>query len=299
MKRMDILLFGRNGQLGWELARCLAPMGEIEAIDKEDLDLTDQQTLESYVLNKRPHLIVNAAAYTDVDGAQSEHQIAHAINEHAPATLAKVAHQQNAALIHFSTDYVFNGHKAEPYTEQDQPDPLNVYGKSKLDGETAIIESGCAHLIFRTSWVYSFRQPSFPGKVLEWARTQDQLRIVDDQIGCPTWARMLAEATALALAMGRPDIIGWVQEKTGLSHLAGRGACSRYEFARETLHFYEELIGDRLTTVVPAKSEEFPSPAQRPYSSALDCSKFERTFGLQLPPWQESLQLALASHLER
>ncbi|MCJ7566141.1 MAG: dTDP-4-dehydrorhamnose reductase [Anaerolineales bacterium] len=296
---MDILLFGRNGQLGWELARCLAPLGKIEAIDKEDLDLTDQQALESYVLHKRPHLIVNATAYTNVDGAQSEHQLAHAINEHAPATLAKVTHQLNAALVHFSTDYVFNGQKGEPYTEQDPPDPLNVYGKSKLDGETAIIESECAHLIFRTSWVYSFRQPSFPGKVLEWARTQDQLMIVDDQIGSPTWARMLAEATALVLAMGRSDIIGWVQEKTGLFHLAGRGACSRQELASQTLQYYEKMTGDCLASILPAKSEEFPSPAVRPSNPALDCTKFERTFGLQLPPWQESLQLALASHLER
>jgi dTDP-4-dehydrorhamnose reductase len=299
MKVMQILLFGRNGQLGWELARCLAPLGEIEAIDKEDLDLTDQQALESYVLEKHPQLIVNAAAYTNVDGAQSEHQIAHAINEHAPATLAKVTHQLNAALIHFSTDYVFNGQKGEPYTVQDQPDPLNVYGKSKLDGETAIIESECTHLIFRTSWVYSFRQPSFPIKVLEWARSQDHLRIVEDQIGSPTWARMLAEATALTLAMGRSDIIGWVQEKTGLYHLAGRGSCSRQELASQTLNYYEQLTGDRLASILPAKSEEFPSPAVRPSYSALDCTKFERTFGLQLPPWQESLQLAIASHLER
>ncbi len=299
MKRMDILLFGRNGQLGWELARCLAPLGEIEAIDKEDLDLDDQQALESYVLEKRPQLIVNAAAFTNVDGAQSEEQRAHAINEHAPAILARVAQQLNAALIHFSTDYVFNGQKGEPYTEQDQPDPLNVYGKSKLDGETAIIESGCAHLIFRTSWVYSFRQPSFPGKVLEWARSQDQLRIVDDQHGSPTWARMLAEATALILAMGRSDIPGWVQEKTGLFHLAGRGQASRYELASLTLKIAQNFTGETLAPLQPAKSDEFPSVAARPPYSALDCTKFESTFDLQLPPWQESLQLALASHLER
>jgi len=299
MKRMDILLFGRNGQLGWELARCLAPLGEIEAIDKEDLDLADQQALKSYVLENRPQLIVNAAAFTNVDRAQSEEQVAHAINEHAPAILARVAQQLNAALIHFSTDYVFNGQKGEPYTEQDQPDPLNVYGKSKLDGETAIIESGCAHLIFRTSWVYSFRQPSFPIKVLEWARSQDQLRIVDDQHGSPTWARMLAEATALILAMGRADIPSWVQEKTGLFHLAGRGACSRQELASQTLDYYEKMTGDCLASILPAKSKEFPSPAVRPSNSALDCTKFKRTFGLQLPPWQISLQLALAAHLER
>ncbi len=297
MSTPDVLLFGSLGQLGWELTRSLATFGEVEAIDQEDLDLVDSHALRKYILAQRPRTIVNASAYTNVDGAESQPSLAYKINALAPEVMAETAEILDAVLVHYSTDYVFSGQKDKAYTESDLPDPLNVYGQSKLAGEQAVLESGCAHLIFRTSWVYSFRQPSFPNKVLEWARTQEQLRIVDDQIGSPTWARMLAEVTTQVLMMGAPDIGAGIREKSGLYHLAGRGACSRFELARETLDLYNEIAGQRLATVIPAKSEEFPSPAQRPAYSALDCATFERAFDLRLPPWRESLRQALAGHI--
>jgi dTDP-4-dehydrorhamnose reductase len=296
MNDFKILLFGRNGQLGWELQRTLAPLGNLTAVDQEDLDLVNQAELRSLILDEKPHLIVNAAAYTNVDVAESIQDIAFAINQTAPGTMACTCKMIGAALVHYSTDYVFNGRKGELYTELDEADPINTYGRSKRAGEIAVIESGIEYLIFRTSWVYSFRRPSFPLNVLEWAQTKDSLRIVVDQIGSPTWARMLAVSTAHVLAMGHSDLKGWIKEKCGLYHLAGVGACSRYELAIRTLEMYEAATGKKHADVLPATSDEFPSTARRPGFSALDCSKFKRTFGLQLPSWQDSLCLAMEAH---
>jgi len=294
---LKILLFGRNGQLGWELQRTLAPLGHILSIDQADLDLSRQTDLEAFILREKPNLIVNAAAYTNVDAAEDDRELAFAINQHAPGTMVRACEKLGAAIVHYSTDYVFNGEKKAPYSEADPVDPVNVYGQSKLAGETEVSMGGDAYLIFRTSWVYSFRRPSFPSKVIEWAQTKDTLRIVSDQIGSPTWARLLAECTALVLVKSRSDPRDWFKRFKGIYHLAGNGSCSRYELALQTLGIYTERTGSSLASITPARSDEFPSPAKRPSDSSLDCTNFENTFGLQIPFWQDSLRLAMNSFL--
>jgi dTDP-4-dehydrorhamnose reductase len=240
-----------------------------------------------------PQVIVNAAAYTNVDKAESEAELARQINSVSPGVLAEEARRLGAAFIHYSTDYVFDGCKGAPYTESDVPHPLNVYGQTKLEGEQAVQAAGGAYLILRTSWVYSLRQGGFVTKVLQWAREQETLRVVDDQISSPTWARMLAEATALIIAQGRDDPVGYLTEKAGLYHLAGSGACSRYEWAQAILELDPKKSEQKVQQLLPAKSSAFPTPAERPLVSVLECGKFEKTFGLRLPEWREALKLAI------
>jgi len=293
MNRLKILLFGRDGQLGWELHRTLAPLGDITAVDQEDLDLSDQTKLKTYILREKPDLIVNAAAYTNVDRAEAEPEMAFAINQDAPGVMARACEHLGAVFVHYSTDFVFNGEKGSPYTEADAVDPINIYGQSKLGGELAVSEAGAGFLVFRTSWVYSFRKPSFPLKVIEWAQTQDPLRIVTDQVGSPTWARMLALATSHVLAMHHSDLKNWMSDNSGIYHLAGAGVCSRYELAARTLELYEEITGNQRSNLQEATSGSFPAPARRPEYSGLDCSSFEHAFGFQLPAWQQTLRLAM------
>lgn len=288
---MKIILFGgKLGQLGWELRRTLAPLGEVMAVDRDDLDLRDASALEAFLREQAPQLIVNASAYTAVDRAETEQDLAFAINEQAPRVMAESARALGAGLIHYSTDYVFDGTLGRPYVEDDTPNPLSVYGRSKLAGEQAIQAAGCAHLIFRTAWVYSTRGDSFITKTLQWARQKTELRVVDDQVSNPTWARMLAEATSMLLSHGVGDVPAYVGEKSGLYHLAGWGFASRYEWAQHILANDPKRTEQLVQTLRPARTDEFPAPAERPLFSALDCSHFERTFGLRLPPWQEALQ---------
>ncbi len=286
---MNLLLLGKNGQLGWELQRTLAPLGAITAMDYEELNLEDFSAVRAAIQSIQPNIIVNASAYTAVDKAESEPDKAIAINTTIPGILAEEALSLKAALIHFSTDYVFDGTKGSPYIETDQPNPLSVYGHSKLGGEKAIQAVGPAHLIFRTAWVYSNRQGGFATKVLQWARQNETLKIVDDQISNPTWARMLAEITAQILARGNQHIA----HTTGLYHLAGSGYTNRLEWTREIISLdprkHEQLVKE----LIPARTTDFPTPAQRPLFSALDCTKFIQTFGLQLPDWELGLRLAL------
>ena len=199
---MRILLIGKRGQLGWELHRCLLPLGEVQALDYPEIDLAKPDSLRKLVRTSAPDVIVNATAYTAVDKAESERELAFAINAVAPQVMAEEAQKIGAVLIHYSTDYVFDGKKGAAYTEEDDPHPLNVYGASKLAGEQAIRSVGGVYFILRTAWVYSTRRDSFVSKVLQWSRQSETLRIVDDQISNPTWARMLAEITALILARG-------------------------------------------------------------------------------------------------
>ncbi len=289
---MRILLLGNTGQLGWELQRTLATLGPVRGLDYPEIDLTDEGSVPALLRDLRPEVVVNAAAYTAVDRAESERETAFALNASAPRLLAEEAARVGALLIHYSTDYVFDGMKGAPYTEEDSPAPLNVYGESKLAGEKAVLKAGGAALVFRTAWVYSLRRPSFVTKVLNWAQKNPRLRIVDDQVSNPTWARALAEASAqvLAQALSAGDAYAWARERAGLYHLAGSGYASRLAWAREII----SLGGlENPPLVEAAKSVEFPTPAQRPLFSALDCSKFETTFGLYLPPWREALRLAM------
>ena len=290
---LRILLIGRSGQLGWELQRCLAPLGEVVTYDYPEIDLAKPASLPALMRGVNPQVIVNSAAYTNVDKAESEAELARQINSVSPGVLAEEARRLGAAFIHYSTDYVFDGCKGAPYTESDAPHPLNVYGQTKLEGEQAVQAAGGAYLILRTSWVYSLRQGGFVTKVLQWAREQETLRIVDDQISSPTWARMLAEATALIIAQGRDDPVGYLTEKAGLYHLAGSGACSRYEWAQAILELDPKKSEQKVQHLLPAKSSAFPTPAERPLVSVLECGKFEKTFGLRLPEWREALKLAI------
>jgi len=286
---MTILLLGKNGQLGWELQRSLAPMGPVIPIDFEELNLEDFDGVRKTVRDLRPNIIVNASAYTAVDKAETETEKAFAINGKIPGILAEEALTLGASLIHYSTDYVFDGTKGSLYNERDATNPLSVYGKSKLAGEQNIQAAGGSYLIFRTSWVYSLRRGSFVSKTLEWARSQEKMRVVTDQVGNPTWARMLAETTALILAKGKNNI----SEHSGIYHLAGSGFASRMEWSRLILELdpyrHEQIVKE----ILPALTYDFPTPATRPLFSALDCELFANTFNLRMPDWQKTLQLAM------
>ena len=290
---MKILLLGKTGQLGWELQRSLQPLGEVAAFDYPEIDLANAASLRGMVRQQRPELIVNATAYTAVDKAESESELAHAINAVGPGVLAEEARNLNAVLIHYSTDYVFDGAKGQPYVESDAPNPLSVYGQSKLAGEQAILAVGGAYLILRTAWVYSTRRDSFVAKVLQWSRKNENLKIVSDQVSNPTWARMLAEMTGLLLAQSGPDRAAYFNEKRGVYHLAGSGTASRFEWAQRILENDPQKSEQIVRSLEPAATADFPTPAQRPLFSALDCALFEQTFGLRLPDWQSALRLAM------
>lgn len=288
---MKIVLFGKAGQLGWELNHLLAEVGEVTAFSSKELDVKDLLELKNMINHLEPDLIINASAYTAVDKAEEEPVLAMQINAHAPTVMAECAKKLNALFIHYSTDYVFDGTKNIPYTETDSTNPLNVYGKSKMDGEQAISQVGGVHLILRTSWVYSMQADNFVTKVLTWARQKESIQVVNDQIGSPTWARALASVTSDMIKNSLPFGLDYFSNKSGVYHVAGLGSVSRFDFAREILRLgaKRELVTKNL---IPALTSDFPTPARRPLFTALDCSHFENVFGLQLPSWQEALQTA-------
>ncbi|MBK8418327.1 dTDP-4-dehydrorhamnose reductase [Candidatus Villigracilis saccharophilus] len=287
---MRIFILAENGQLGWELCRTLAPLGEIIAVDYPKIDLERPETVCELIREIKPALVVNAAAYTAVDLAETERERAAKINAIAPGLLAEECNRLGAMFFHYSTDYVFDGTKGSPYIESDTPNPLSVYGRSKLEGEQLVRKAGGAHLIFRTSWVYSMRgQGGFISKVMQWSRRQETLRMVTDQIGNPTWARMLAEVAAQIAVRGQK----YVAERSGLYHLAGSGFASRLEWAKMILELDPNKQEQITKEILPALTADFPTPAERPLFSALDCSKFESTFDLKLPGWQSALKLAM------
>lgn len=281
-----ILLTGIGGQVGWELQRTLQPLGEVVACDRQRLDLADPDRLRAAVREIQPALIVNPAAYTAVDKAESEPELAQTINDTAPGILAEEAKRLDALLIHYSTDYVFDGAKTTPYVEGDPTAPLGAYGRSKLAGEEAIRASGCRHLIFRTCWVYGARGHNFLRTMLRLARERDELRVVDDQHGAPTWSRMIAETTALALARHTGQ--------QGIYHLAAADVTTWHGFATAIIaEASARGMLDRATPVRRITSADFPTPARRPANSRLDCSRLHADFGLQPPDWQTQLRLCL------
>jgi dTDP-4-dehydrorhamnose reductase len=290
---MRILLLGKHGQLGWELRRTLPTLGQVAAYEYPQINLNDPASIRATIREVKPDIIVNAAAYTDVDQAEAEADIAMAINGRAPGILAEEARKVGAALIHYSTDYVFDGNKGGPYNEDDEPSPVNVYGHTKLNGERAVRAVDGAYLIFRTSWVYSLRRESFVTKVLKWAREKEKLRVVTDQISNPTWCRMLAEASAQLLARAGADVTDWIQERRGLYHLACSGTASRLEWAQAILELDSRPEEQVVREVQPALSSEFPAAARRPLFSALNCDRFQETFRLRLPDWRRALELSM------
>lgn len=279
---MRFLLTGRNGQVGWELERALASLGEVIACDRQALDLAKPEQIVARVRETRPDVIVNAAAYTAVDLAEQEPGQAMAINGTAPGILAEEARRLGSLLVHYSTDYVFNGKKDSPYTEEDLPDPISVYGKTKLTGERAIRESGCRHLILRTAWVYSDRGKNFLLTILRLAKEKPELRVVDDQHGAPTWARDIAAASVKILQhQTQPD---------GIFHLTAAGDTTWCRFAKAIIS-----ASGLQTPVVPIASSEYPVAAARPANSLLSNAKLRDTFGFSLGEWSAGLNQCLAA----
>jgi dTDP-4-dehydrorhamnose reductase len=288
-----ILLIGKNGQLGYELERTLAAAGEVIALNSSQLNLTDTQLLRSTLRNIAPDIIINAAAYTAVDQAEAEPDLAMAINGIAPGVMAEEAQRLDALLIHYSTDYVFDGSKIGAYTEQDTPNPLSVYGKTKLHGEQAIQNSDCRHLIFRTSWVYGKRGKNFMLTMLRLAKQGTQLKIVNDQIGAPTSSSQLAQATAQVLqsAVLETDEL---DKRSGLYHLSAAGQTSWYGFALAI--FKQAIRAGQLSDfpeVIPIASADYPTAARRPMNSVLSNQKISGTFGITLPDWESALAQVL------
>ena len=287
---MKILLLGKNGQVGWELCRTLAPVAEVVAVDFPEVNFTDTSALRGLVAATDPSVVVNAAAYTAVDKAESEPELCRQINAVAPGVLAEEAKQAGALMVHYSTDYIFDGTKKSPYIETDPPNPLGAYGRSKLEGDQAVKASGANHLIFRLCWVYGARGQNFMLTMQRLAREREQLRVVDDQFGCPTWSRMIAEATVLALK----QVLAGADRSAynGEYHLAASGCTSWHGFAASIIQLMPEAER-KCRQVEKITTPEYPLPAKRPAYSVLGCGKLQKTFGLQLPDWQVSLRLVL------
>jgi dTDP-4-dehydrorhamnose reductase len=287
-----ILITGVNGQLGFELARTLQGLGHVVAADREMLDLSNLDQIRSVVQTIRPAMIVNPAAYTAVDKAESELDLAMRINGEAPGVLAEEAKKLGVPLIHYSTDYVFNGEKDRPYVETDETDPQNVYGQSKLAGEEAIMASGVDHLIFRTSWVYGMRGKNFLLTMLRLGADRPELKVVADQFGAPTWSNTIATLTAhvLAQAHAAADPGQWWSERSGAYHLTSSGATSWHGFASA---IFELAKLDKQPMVLPIPAAEYPTPARRPTNSRMSGEKLKTVFGLSAPDWKDALSLCL------
>lgn len=296
MMQNKILLFGKTGQLGWELERALSTEFEVYAYSSQQVDVKDLQNVEKKIEEIKPTIIINASAYTAVDQAEIESETAMRINAEAPACMAECAQKIKAVFIHYSTDYVFDGKKNITYTEKDLTNPLNMYGKSKLSGEQAVGRVGGAFIILRTSWGYSMRGDNFVTKVIAWAQKGNPLKIVTDQIGSPTWSRSLAQATTQMIERGKLNLYDYFSAKSGIYHLGGAGSVSRFDFAKEILRL--SSTGKLGADLKPALTSDFPTPAIRPLYTPLDCTKFETTFDIRLPKWQESLQMALKEYYD-
>jgi len=285
--RPTILVTGAEGQIGFELVRLLAPHGDVVAANRARLDLAQADAITAAVRGAKPALIINAGAYTAVDRAESEASAASAVNGRAPGILAEEAKRLGALLIHYSTDYVFDGARSTPYPEDAPPAPLNVYGATKLEGERAIAAVGGHALVFRTSWVYGLRGKNFLLTMRRLAAERDELSIVADQIGVPNWSHALAEATVRVVAAGLSVAV----DRAGLYHLSATGRASWHEFAKA-------IVGDAARPrVVPITTAEYPTPARRPAYGVLGTERFEQTFGFALDAWRETLARCVAMEL--
>jgi dTDP-4-dehydrorhamnose reductase len=298
---MKILLLGKNGQVGWELQRSLAPLGEVLVLDRHSTthcgDLSQPERLAQTVRDYRPDVIVNAAAHTAVDKAESEPDVARCLNATAPAELALAAAEIGAWLVHYSTDYVFNGQGELPWQEGDATEPLSVYGQTKLEGEQHIVASGCQHLIFRTSWVYAARGGNFAKTMLRLAGERERLTVIDDQHGAPTGADLIADVTAHAIrqVMAKP-----APALAGIYHLVASGETSWHGYASHVIAQARALQPEqalKVSDIAPVPTSAFPTPAQRPLNSRLSTHKLQQAFGLVLPPWQQGVNRMLSEIL--
>jgi len=300
---MKILLFGKGGQVGWELQRSLAPMGELIALDSDSSELcgdfTKHAGLADTVRAVRPDVIVNAAAHTAVDKAESEPELARSINALAPQVLAIEAARLGAWLVHYSTDYVFDGSGSTPWVETDPTGPLSVYGRNKLEGETLIAQACPRHLIFRTSWVYAARGGNFAKTMLRLAQERDRLTVIDDQIGAPTGADLLADVTAHAIRQVTEQV-DLADTCAGIYHLVASGETSWYEYAKHVLaqaQLVQPAIQMKASQIDPVPTSAFPTPARRPHNSRMSTGKLQHVFGLTPPPWQTGVNRMLAEIL--
>jgi dTDP-4-dehydrorhamnose reductase len=284
---MKILLTGASGQVGYELRRSLQALGEVVAVDRARMDLADLDQVRDVVREVRPQLIVNPAAYTAVDRAESEPVLAYRVNAEAPGVMAREAALLGAAMVHYSTDYVFDGTKEGAYVETDPTGPINVYGKTKLAGEEAIAAAGIPHLILRTSWVYGMRGSNFLLTMLRLARERESLRVVADQTGAPTWSRTIADSTAVVLAQAQVGGPAWWERHSGIYHLSSRGSTAWSGFTEEII-----ARAGLSCAVQPITTAEYPTPARRPANSRLDCAKLTGHF-CALPAWRDALDLCM------
>lgn len=290
---MKILLLGKNGQVGWELNRSLQPVGEVIALDRTSADFSDPEKLRKIIRDISPDVIVNAVAYTAVDKAEEEEDLAQLVNGVSPGVLAEEAARLSALLLHFSTDYVFDGSKEMPYLETDEVNPINIYGKTKLAGEKSIESSGCDYLIFRTSWVYASRGSNFLLTILRLANERDELSIVSDQIGTPTSARLIAEVSQICLRQVISERKA-AAFASGIYHLTAKGSASWFEFAEKIIDkSSHKASGFRVKNLNGIPSSGYPTPAERPMNSRLDVVKLEKKFGLCMPHWEKSLGLCV------
>jgi len=280
-----ILLFGEDGQVGWELKRSLSVLGELTAPSMNDCDLSDKAKLKSVIRNLCPDIIVNAAAYTAVDQAETDIETAMCINAEAPAILAEESRKINALLVDYSTDYVFDGAKSHAYDETDEPNPVNIYGFSKLAGLQAIQKSGCRHLIFRVSWVYGSHGNNFVKTMLRFAKERSELKIIADQIGSPTPADLIADVTALAISLIQNG-----KGEEGVFNLVPTGEVSWHGFAEAIFNHAAQFTNDTAPKLLPIETSEYPAMAKRPFNSCLNTDKLEQAFGFYMPNWQWPLK---------
>jgi dTDP-4-dehydrorhamnose reductase len=288
---MKILVTGASGQVGFELRRTMATLGEVVAVDLPELNFADLDAVRARVREIKPQLIVNAAAYTAVDKAESDPDLAMLVNRDAPGVLAEEARRLDAPIVHYSTDYVYDGTKAGPYVEDDAPNPMSVYGRSKLAGDQAVIASGAAHVILRTSWVYGARGGNFYLTMRKLAAEREELRIVNDQTGAPTWCRMLAQVTAQIVAGGGSP--AELRKKSGLYHLTASGQTTWFGFAGAIVERARAAGLSKVARLVPITTAEYPLPAKRPTNSILSCEKIARTFGVTMPAWDKAFALCV------
>lgn len=291
MLRSTILLTGKTGQLGWELQRTFASLGEVVAVDRKAMDLSQADVIRRVIQEVRPSVIVNAAAYTAVDRAEDAPDLAMAINGIAPGIMAEEASRVGAALVHYSTDYVFDGSGTRPWREEDRTAPLNVYGRTKLAGERAILAVGCPSLILRTSWVYGLHGSNFVKTMLRLGGQSESLSVVADQVGAPTSARVIADVTGQILAQGKGDMIGLLRERGGVVHVSCAGETSWHGFAEEIFRL-ARLYGVPLlvSTIQPISAKEYSAKAKRPVNSRLDCWRLYDWFSVRPPKWEVALE---------
>lgn len=291
---MKILLFGKNGQVGWELNRSLQPLGEVVALGRDGADFSEPESLRQIVQDVNPDIIVNAVAYTAVDRAEEEEELAMKVNGVAVGVLAEEALKLDALLVHYSTDYVFDGTKTEPYLEEDEPGPINAYGRTKLAGELAIQASGCDHLIFRTSWVYASRGHNFLLTMLRLAQEREELSIVSDQVGSPTSARLIADTSLLCIKQASNEKHNGIFS-SGIYHLTASGHTSWHGFTKEIVRLATGSLKLPLTirgiNAIPTSA--YPAPAKRPMNSRLELTKLESVFKVKIPDWKNALQLCI------